>query len=74
MAFVLSGKAHTKLSKADATSKLRVQDVVDPAMLARDILHAIASGEQPDTMRSDYLIISGFPASWSERREQFAKP
>lgn len=73
MAMILSGKTFAEIAEAEGTSKRRVQDVVDLAMLAPDILDAIASGEQPDEMTSDYLIKSGVPASWSEQREQFAK-
>jgi DNA invertase Pin-like site-specific DNA recombinase len=73
MAMILSGKTFAEIADAEGTSKRRVQDVVDLAMLAPDILDAIASGEQPDGLSSDYLIKSGVPASWPEQREQFAK-
>jgi len=73
MAMNLSGKTFTEIADAEGTSKRRVQDVVDLAMLASDVLDAIASGEQPDNMTSDYLIKSGVAASWSEQHEQFAK-
>ncbi len=49
-----------------------MQDVVDLAMLAPDILDAIAAGEQPDGLTTDYLIKSGFPAIWSDQHKQFA--
>ncbi len=73
MAMILSGRTFTEIAEAEGTPKRRVQDVVDLAMLAPDILDAIASGEQPGGLTSDYLIKSGVPASWSEQREQFAK-
>ncbi|WP_170610836.1 recombinase family protein [Ruegeria arenilitoris] len=72
MAMILSGKTFAEIAEAEGTSKRRVQDVVDLAMLAPDILDAIASGEQPAGLTSDYLIKSGVPAPWSEQREQFA--
>jgi hypothetical protein len=50
----------------------RVEDVVDLAILAPDILDAIAAGEQPGGLTSDYLIKSGVPASWSELCERLA--
>ncbi|MEM7303784.1 MAG: hypothetical protein AAF468_22115 [Pseudomonadota bacterium] len=40
--------------------------VVDLAMLAHDVLDAIAAGEQPDGLTTDYLIKPGFPAIWSD--------
>ncbi|MDJ0994956.1 MAG: recombinase family protein [Dinoroseobacter sp.] len=73
MAMILSGKTFAEIAEVEGTSKRRVQAVVDLAMLAPDILDAIASGEQPEGLTTDYLIKSGVPASWSEQREQFAK-
>ncbi len=73
MAMILSGKTFVEIAEADGTSKRRVQDVVDLAMLAPDILDVIANGEQPDGLTSDYLIKSGLPAAWSDQRAQFAK-
>ncbi len=73
MSMILSGQTFTEIAEAEGTSKRRVQDVVDLAMLAPDILDAIASGEQSDGLTSDYLIKTGVPASWSGQREQFAK-
>ncbi|WP_165590724.1 hypothetical protein [Ruegeria denitrificans] len=46
--------------------------MVDLATLAPDVLEAIAAGEQPDGLTTDYLIKSGFPAIWSDQHEQFA--
>ena len=73
LALILEGRTFTEIAQAEGTSKRRIQDVVDLAMLAPDILDAIAGGEQPDSLTSDTLIKSGVPASWSEQREQFAK-
>ncbi len=73
MAMIKSGKTFTEIAKTESTSKRRVQDVVDLAMLAPDILDSIALGEQPDGLTSNYLIRSGVPALWSEQRERFAK-
>ncbi len=62
MAMIIEGKTFTEIARAEGTSKRRVQDVVDLAMLAPDILDAIAGGEQPDGLTSDTLIKSGVPA------------
>jgi len=72
MEMIIKGKTFTEIAGAEGTSKRRVQDVVDLALLAPDILDAIASGEQPTGLTSDYLIKTDFPAAWSEQREQFA--
>lgn len=41
-------------------------------MLAPELLDAIAKGEQPAGLTSDYLVKTDFPALWSEQRQQFA--
>ncbi|NEK25179.1 recombinase family protein [Sulfitobacter sp. JBTF-M27] len=73
MSMILGGKTFAEIANAEGTSKRRIQDVVDLAMLSPDVLDAIAAGEQPDGLTSDYLIKSGVPARWSEQRETFAK-
>lgn len=73
MSMILGGKTFTEIAQAEGISKRRVQDVVDLALLAPDILDAIANGEQPDGVTSNTLIKSGVPAVWSDQRAQFAK-
>ncbi len=73
MAMIIAGKTFTEIAQTEDTSKRRIQDVVDLAMLAPDILDAIANGEQPDGLTSDTLIKTGVPAAWSEQSAKFAK-
>lgn len=73
MTMIIDGMTFTEIAQAEGTSKRRIQDVVDLAILAPDILDAIASGEQPDGLTSDALIKTGVPAAWSDQRAQFAK-
>ena len=73
MAMVLEGQSFSEIARAEGTSKRRIQDVVDLAMLAPDILDAIAAGEQPDGLTSDYLVKTGVPALWTEQRAVFAR-
>lgn len=72
LAMIIDGKTFAEIAQAEGTSKRRVQDIVDLAMLAPELLDAIAKGEQPAGLTSDYLIKTGFPAIWSEQRLQFA--
>jgi len=51
IALIIQGKTFAEIAEAEDTSKRRVQDVVDLAMLAPDILDAIASGEHPAASR-----------------------
>ena len=73
LAMIIDGETFSEIAQAEGASKRRVQDVVDLALLAPDILDAIAIGEHPAGLTSDYLIKSGVPASWSDQRDQFAK-
>lgn len=72
LAMIIDGKTFTEIAKAEGTSKRRVPDIVDLAMLAPEFLDAIAKDEQPAGLTSDYLIKIGFPVIWSEQRQQFA--
>nr|WP_302477810.1 recombinase family protein [Ruegeria arenilitoris] len=72
LAMIVDGRTFSEIAESEGTSKRRVQDVVDLAMLAPDVLDAIAAGEQPDRLTTDYLIKSSFPAIWSDQHKQFA--
>ncbi len=72
LAMIMDGKTFAEIAEVEGTSKRRIQAVTDLALLAPDILEAIANGEQPMGLTTDYLIKSGFPALWSEQRIQFA--
>ena len=67
LAMIIDGKTFAEIALAEGTSKRRVQDIVDLATLAPGLLDAIANGEQPEGLTSDYLIKTGFPAIWSEQ-------
>ncbi len=68
---IIQGKTFAEIAAGEDVSKRRIQDVVDLALLAPDVLDAIAAGNQPDGLNTDYLIKTGFPATWSDQRKQF---
>ncbi|RMA43743.1 recombinase family protein [Rhodophyticola porphyridii] len=72
LAMIIQGKTFAEIAETEGTSKRRVQDVIDLAMLAPDILDAIANGEQPEGLTSDYLVKLGVPAVWTDQRDLFA--
>ncbi len=74
LAMVIAGKTFTEVAQAEGTSTQRIRKLIDLALLAPDIIDAIASGEQPDGLGSDHLIRTGFPAAWSKQRDLFATP
>lgn len=69
---IIAGRTFAEIASAEDISKRRVQDVIDLALLAPDVLAAIASGAQSDGLNSDYLIKTGFDPIWVEQRSQFA--
>ena len=71
LTMIIEGQTFGELAEVEGTSKRRIQDIVDLALLAPNVLDAIASGNQPDGLTTDYLIKQGFPAIWSEQRKQF---
>jgi len=72
LALVIDGKTFSEIAQAEGVSKRRVQDVVNLALLAPDVVDGIAGGEQPDGLTTDYLIKTRFSSVWSKQREQFA--
>jgi site-specific DNA recombinase len=73
LAMIIEGKTFTEIAETEGSSKRRVQAVVELALLSPDVLGAIATGEQPVGLTSDYLIKTGFSSVWSEQHEQFAE-
>ena len=69
---IIADRTFAEIAAAEDISKRRVQDVIDLALLAPDVLAAIASGAQSDGLNSDYLIKTGFDPIWVEQRSQFA--
>lgn len=49
-------------SEVGGISESRVQDIIDLATLAPEVLDEIVQGEQPASLTSDCLVKTGFPA------------
>lgn len=62
------GETFAEIATREGTSKRRVQDVVDLAFLAPDILEQVIAGCLPMHATSDVLIKQGIPGRWSEQR------
>ena len=70
---ILDGKSFAEIADSESTSKRKVQDVVDLAMVAPDLLDTISRGEQNKGLTSNYLVKAGVSAVWSEQRASFAR-
>jgi len=73
LALIVEGKTFAEIAEEEGTSKRRVQDVIDLALLAPDVMNTIATGEQPEGLTTDYLIKTRFSAIWSKQSETFAR-
>ncbi len=73
LAMVIDGTSCADIAKAENTPKRRVHDVVGLAILAPDLLDAVAQGRQPTGLTLDYLIKSGMPADWAEQRQTYSE-
>jgi hypothetical protein len=54
------------------TSKRRVQQIIDLAFLAPDIVRDITNGTQPLGLTSDWLLRHALPDDWQTQRERIA--
>lgn len=63
------GETFAEIATRDGTSRRRIQDVVDLAFLAPDILRQVIAGTLPMYVTSDFLIKQGVPGRWSDQRD-----
>ncbi|MDU8945963.1 recombinase family protein [Ovoidimarina sediminis] len=69
---VRSGKTFAEIANAEGVSKRRVQQLIELAFLAPDVIRAVREGRQPVGMTSDRLKRYAFSPIWSEQRDGFA--
>ncbi|MFQ6552648.1 recombinase family protein [Aestuariibius insulae] len=69
---IIAGQSVAEIAGAENTSRRRVQDVIDLALLAPSVLEAIATGAQPAGLTTDYLIKTGVPPVWANQIQKFA--
>ncbi|HCP80232.1 MAG TPA: recombinase family protein [Octadecabacter sp.] len=72
LGMITEGRPIADIAQTEGLSNRRIQDLMPLAFLSPDLLEAIASGEQPIGLTTDYLIKTGFPTVWSQQRPQFA--
>jgi hypothetical protein len=66
---IRAGKTYSEIADIEGASKRRVQQVVELAFLAPDVIRDAFEGRQPTGMTSDWLVRHSFPAIWQEQRE-----
>jgi len=70
---IKSGQTFAQIAARAGTSKRRVQDVIDLAFLAPDIIEQAVNGTLPLHFTSDYLIKTGIPADWNKQRKMLGE-
>jgi hypothetical protein len=63
-----AGETFAQIAAADGTSKRRVQQMIDLAFLAPDIIRDVLEGKQSVGFTSDWCKVHSLPADWSEQR------
>jgi DNA invertase Pin-like site-specific DNA recombinase len=69
---IRSGETVAAIAESEGTSKRRVQQMVDLAFLAPDIVRDVMDGRQPAGLTSDWCKTHELPADWSEQRRLIA--
>lgn len=69
---VRSGKTFGEIAKTEGVSKRRVQQLIELAFLAPDIIRDARDAKQPAGLTSEWLMRHAFSPIWSEQRQQFA--
>lgn len=66
---IKSGKTLDEIASVEKTSKRRVQQVTEWALLAPDIVRMIVEGRQPVGFTSNWLMRHNIPNDWCEQRK-----
>jgi site-specific DNA recombinase len=63
-----SGQTFNQIAQAEQTSKRRVQQMIDLAFLAPDLVRDVLEGNQPTGFTSDWCKQHSLPINWSDQR------
>ena len=64
-----TGRTFAQIAEAEKTSKRRVQQMIDLAFLAPDIVRDVLDGNQPIGFTSDWCLRHALPSDWDEQRQ-----
>ena len=65
---IKAGKIFAEIAAEQKTSKRRVQQMIDLAFLAPDIVRDVLEGSNPIGLTSDWLFRHDLPGRWTEQR------
>ena len=69
---VRSGKTFDEIAASEGVSKRRIQQLIELAFLAPDVIRSVRDGKQPVGVTSDWLMRHAFSPIWSEQRGVFS--
>ena len=69
---IKSGKTFTEIAASEGASKRRIQQMIDLAFLAPDIIRDVLDGKQPVGFTSDWYKQHGLPSDWISQRQLLA--
>lgn len=67
---VRSGNTFGEIAESEGVLKRRIQQLIELAFLAPDVVRNVRDGKQPVGLTSDRLMRQAFSPIWSEQREQ----
>jgi len=65
---IKAGQSFDQIAEAEQTSKRRIQQMIDLAFLAPDIIRDVLDGKQPVGFTSDWCLRHILPSDWSVQR------
>jgi DNA invertase Pin-like site-specific DNA recombinase len=69
---VQSGKTFGAIADSEGVSKRRIQQLIELAFLAPDVIRSVREGKQPLSLTSDWLMRHAVPPLWSDQRDLFS--
>jgi len=69
---IKSGKTFSQIAANDQVSKRRIQQMIELAFLAPDIIRDVMDGAQPIGLTSDWCLRHAIPVNWAEQRALIA--
>ena len=69
---IKSGKTLSEIARASGTSNHRIQQLIELAFLAPNIVNDILAGKQPTGFTSHWFVKHGLPIDWQEQCGQLA--
>ncbi len=69
---ITKGKTFAEVAQTDKTSARRIQQVIELAFLAPDIVRDILEGKQPMGFTSKWCLQHSLPTDWAEQRQILA--